>query len=308
MLSRHGWKFVDQFIVQHHFARFVTNKYHHPAPFYFYLQVLVALAAPWTIFLGAEFWSSQRWHWRGRMPLDCFRVLAFCWVVVPVVFFSFSESKLTAYILPALPAVALLTGERVTCFLHAQRGDLVLRVTGVLLVVMGAGGGWYLAHRSSLNFACIALGVSPLVVVGAAAMVRPQLRRVLVILIPLALFVTSAIGLSWAAPVLARPESVRDLLAVAATRGYGATSVVQLHTVERTAEFYAAGRMTYGSDGEPVKLEGVTQVAEAARRNGGVVLCFVPKEYEAQLTSYPSIQAEVVGNNGRVSLLVVRVK
>src|SRR5207253_4023329 len=31
MLSRHGWKFVDQFIIQHHFARFVTNKYHHPA-------------------------------------------------------------------------------------------------------------------------------------------------------------------------------------------------------------------------------------------------------------------------------------
>jgi 4-amino-4-deoxy-L-arabinose transferase-like glycosyltransferase len=308
MLSRHGWKFVDQFIVQHHFARFVTNKYHHPAPFYFYLQVLVALAAPWTVFLAAGFWSSRRWHWRGRMPLDCFRVLAFCWVVVPVVFFSFSESKLTAYILPALPAVALLAGERVTCFLHAQRGDFVLRVTGILLVVLGVGGGSYLAYRSSLNFACIALAVSPLVAVGAAASVRPQFRRVLVILIPLALFVTSAIGLSCAATVVAGPESVRDLLAAAATRGYGATPVVQLHTVERTAEFYAAGRMMYEPDGEPVKLEGVAQVADAARRNAGVILCFVPKEYEAQLTSYPSIQTEVIGNNGRVSLLIVRVK
>src|SRR3979409_261658 len=97
MLARHGWKFVHQSIVQHHFGRFVTNKYHHPAPFYFYLEVIVALATPWTVFLAAGFWSSQRWHWRGRMPLDCFRVLTFCWVVVPVVFFSFSESKLTAY-------------------------------------------------------------------------------------------------------------------------------------------------------------------------------------------------------------------
>jgi 4-amino-4-deoxy-L-arabinose transferase-like glycosyltransferase len=308
MLSRHGWKFVDQFIVQQHFARFVTNKYHHPAPFYFYLLVLVALAAPWTVFLVASLFSSRRWHWRGRMPLDCFRVLAFCWVVVPLVFFSFSESKLTAYILPALPAVALLTGERVTCFLHAQRGDLVLRVTGILLVGLGAVGGWYLAHHSSVSLACIVLGFSPLVVVGAAALARPQLRRILVILIPLALFVTSAIGLSCAAPVLARAESIRDLLAAAATRGYGATPVVQLHTVERTAEFYAANRMMYGPDGEPVKLEGVTQVAEAAQHNGGVVLCLVPNEYEAQLTSYPSIQAEVVGSNGRVSLLVVRVK
>ncbi|HEY5075056.1 MAG TPA: phospholipid carrier-dependent glycosyltransferase, partial [Pyrinomonadaceae bacterium] len=126
MLSRHGWKFVDQFIVQHHFARFVTNKYHHPEPFYFYLLVLAAISLPWTVFLGASFVSARRWQWRGATPLDRLRVFAFCWVFVPIAFFSFSGSKLTAYILPALPAVALLIGERVACFLRVQRGDLVL--------------------------------------------------------------------------------------------------------------------------------------------------------------------------------------
>jgi 4-amino-4-deoxy-L-arabinose transferase-like glycosyltransferase len=308
MLSRHGWKFIDQFIVQHHFARFVTNKYHHPAPFYFYLVVLVALTLPWTTFLGAGFWASRRWRWRGQTGLDRLRVFALCWIVVPVLFFSFSESKLTAYILPALPGAALLIGERVTCFLNAKRGDLVMRVTGALLVGLGASGAWYLGHRHSLSIAWIGLGVSPLIVAGAAALARPQTRKALFILIPLALFITSAIGLSCAAPVLARPESVRDLLAAAAARGYGVTPVVQLHTVERTAEFYAAGRMTYGPDGEPVKLEGVTQVADVARRNGGPILCFVPKEYETQLTSYPNIQTEVIANNGRVSLVAVRLK
>jgi len=308
MLSRHGWKFVDQFIIQHHFARFVTNKYHHPAPFYFYLLVLVALAIPWTIFLGAGLLASRRWHWRGRTPLDRLRVFTFFWIAVPVVFFSFSESKLTAYILPALPAVALLVGERITCFLNAQRGDIVLRLTGLLLIGLGAGGGWYLAHRSTLSFACIAFGLSPLVIIGAASLARPQLRKALFVLIPLALLVTSVIGLGCAAPVLARPESVRDLLAVATRRGYGATPVVQIHTIERTAEFYAADRMKYEPNGEPVKLEGVAQVADAARRNGGLVLCFVPREYEAQLTSYQSIQAEVIAKNGRVSLIVVRLK
>ncbi|MDX6576162.1 MAG: hypothetical protein QOE96_2115 [Blastocatellia bacterium] len=308
MLSRHGWRFVDQFIIQHHFARFITNKFHHPAPFYFYLPVLVALALPWTLSLGAAFFTSRRWRWRGRTPLDRVRVFALCWIVVPLVFFSLSESKLTAYILPALPAVALLVGERIACFLNDQRGDLVLRSTGILLVGLGIGGGWYLAHQSSLSVAWVTLGMSPLIIVGAAAMVRPQLRKALFILIPLALLVTSAIGLSRAAPVLARPESVRDVLALAAARGYGATPVVQLHTIERTAEFYAADRMTYESNGEPVKLEGVAQVADAARRNGGLVLCFVPKEYEAQLTDYPNIQAEVIADNGRVSLVLVRLK
>lgn len=308
MFWRHGWKFIDQFIVQHHFARFVTNKYHHPAPFYFYLIVLVALALPWTIFLGAGFLSSRRWHWRGRTSLDRLLVFTFGWIAVPMVFFSISESKLTAYILPVLPAVALLVGERITCFLKARRGDLVLRSTGVILVGVGVFGGWYLTHRFNLNPALSLSGMSPLVMTGMVAIVRPQLRKALVILIPMSMIVTSAIGLYKVAPVLARPESVRDVLAVATARGYGATPVVQLHTIERTAEFYAANRMTYQPDGEPLKMEGVAQVAEAARQNGGLVLCFVPREYEAQLTSYQDIQTEAIGNNGRVALLVVRVR
>jgi 4-amino-4-deoxy-L-arabinose transferase-like glycosyltransferase len=308
MLGRHGWKFFDQFMIQHHFARFVSNKYHHPAPFYFYVLVLVALALPWTIFLGAGLFSSRRWHWRSRMSVDRLRVFAFCWIVVPLLFFSFSESKLTAYILPALPAVALLAGERISCFRRAQRGDMVLRATGIVLIALGTVGGWYLSHRSSLGLACIWLGMSPIIVIGAVAVARPQMRKALFILIPLALFVTSGIGLSCAAPLLARAESVRDLLAAASARGYQTTPVVQLHTVERTAEFYAANRMTYGLDGEPVKLEGVPQVADAARQNGGLVLCFVPKQYEVQLTSYANTRTEVIADNGRVALVAVRVK
>jgi 4-amino-4-deoxy-L-arabinose transferase-like glycosyltransferase len=308
MFARHGWRFFDQFIIQHHFARFVSNKYHHPAPFYFYLMVLVALALPWTIFLIAGFVSSRRWHWRGEMPVDRLRVFACCWIVVPLVFFSFSESKLTAYILPALPAVALLIGERISCFLIARRGGVVLRATGVVLIGLGTLGGWYLAHRSTLGLACITLGMLPLVLVGMVALARPQLRKALVIMIPLALILTSAIGIRCAAPLLARSESVRDLLSAASARGYQTTPVVQLHTVERTAEFYAANRMTYGSDGEPVKLEGVSQVVDVARQNGGLVLCFVPKQYEVQLTSYANVRTEVIGDNGRVSLVAVRVK
>jgi len=40
-------KFLINLIIQHNFARFVTNKYHHPAPFFFiFIRVLVALAFP----------------------------------------------------------------------------------------------------------------------------------------------------------------------------------------------------------------------------------------------------------------------
>ncbi|HVS81157.1 MAG TPA: glycosyltransferase family 39 protein [Pyrinomonadaceae bacterium] len=307
MISRHGWTFVDQFIIQHHFARFATNKYHHPAPFYFYLPVLAGLALPWTVQLLASFISARRWNWRGDAPLDRLLVFALAWIVVPVIFFSFSESKLTAYILPVMPAVALLIGERLTCFLRAGRGDRVMRFTSALLIALAVVAGWYSLRYLRLSWLCIGATSLPLVVVGATALLRPQMRKVLFVMIPLAMFAASAIAINCAAPVAARTESVRDLLAAANARGYGAVPVVQLHNIERTAEFYAAGRLDYGPDGEPIKLEGVTQVADTARRNRGVILCLVPTEYESQLTSYQKIQAEVIANNGRVSLVIVRV-
>ena len=91
-------------------------------------------------------------------------------------------------------------------------------------------------------------------------------------------------------------------------RGYGNLPVVQLHTVERTAEFYAANRITYGDDGEPVKFEGANQVIDAARRNGGRVLCIVPSQYAAQLMTLPNAQTEILAENGRVCLVVVRMR
>lgn len=308
MIAKHGWTFIDQFIIQHHFARFVTNKYHHPGPIYFYLPVLVGLTLPWTIVLAASFISARRWSWRGQLTLDRARVFALVWLLVPLVFFSFSGSKLAAYILPALPAAALLIGERIACFCREQRGEKVLRLTGALLILIAAAGVWYTHRNSPLSFYCAGLAVLPLLLIGATAIVRPQLRNQLFLMIAIAALATAAIGLKCAAPVVAGTQSVRDLLATASARGYGNTPVVQLHTIQRSAEFYAANRLTYGSDGEPVKFEGAAQVVEAARKNGGSVFCLVPLEFEAQLTTLKQANSEIIADNGPVALILVSVK
>jgi 4-amino-4-deoxy-L-arabinose transferase-like glycosyltransferase len=308
MIARHGWTFIDQFIIQHHFARFVTNKYHHPGPVYFYLPVLVGLVLPWTIVLAASFLSARRWNWRGELPRDRALVFAVLWLLVPLVFFSFSGSKLTAYILPALPAAALLMGERIACFCRDRRGEKVLRLTGALLVFIAAAGVWYTHRNSALSSYWTDLAALSLLLIGATAIVKPQLRHQLFLMISIAALATAAIGLKCAAPAIARTQSVRDLFATADARGYANAPVVQLHTIERSAEFYAANRITYGSDGEPVKFEGATQVVEAARKSSGSVLCLVPVEYEAQLTTLKQANSEIVGNNGRVALIVMSVK
>ncbi|MDT7605100.1 MAG: hypothetical protein QOF61_3097, partial [Acidobacteriota bacterium] len=105
----HGRVFVDQFIIQHHFARYVSNKFHHPQPFYYFLVVLPLLALPWTLFFFAalkHLWRALR-HRQAETGEDDaalrLRLFAFAWVVLPVAFFSLSQSKLPGYILPALP-------------------------------------------------------------------------------------------------------------------------------------------------------------------------------------------------------------
>jgi 4-amino-4-deoxy-L-arabinose transferase-like glycosyltransferase len=308
MTYRHGWKFIDEFFIQHHFARYLSNKYHHPEPVYFYGPVLIAFSIPWTIFLVAAFISVRRWRWRGQTAIDRLRVFALIWIIVPIAFFSLSGSKLTAYILPVLPAAALLIGNRVTRLFREPGGEKLIRLTGLFLLVLAGFGSWYLISGFPVPLSIVVLAALPLMIAGGVALLRPQMSRAVLVLIPICLFLTSVVAIKCAGPILGRPESVRDLLRVAAARGYGATPVVQLHTLERTAEFYATGRMSYGSRGEPIKLEGAAQVADAARHNGGVVLCFVPLEYLSQLTSYPSIETEVLGDNTRAALVVVRVR
>src|SRR3989454_2390195 len=211
MINRHGLIFIAQFIVQHHFQRFLSNQYHHPQAFYFYVPVLAANALPWAIFLVAAFVSSRRWHWRGASAVDRLRVFGFVWVMAPVVFFSISQSKLPAYILPVLPAVALLVGERVTCFLRAQRGQRVLRLTGALLLLLVSIGGVSLHRHYGLSVSVIAIAVSPLVAVALIALARPQMGPALYVLIAVAMFVSSAFSLKAIAPTIAQRQSVRDL-------------------------------------------------------------------------------------------------
>ena len=111
VIARNGWTFIDQFFIQHHFARYVSNKYHHPQPIYFYLIVILMLALPWTAHLLAAFVKARRWSWRADDNLSIVRVFSLAWLLAPIVFFSFSGSKLPGYILPALPGAALLVAD-----------------------------------------------------------------------------------------------------------------------------------------------------------------------------------------------------
>jgi 4-amino-4-deoxy-L-arabinose transferase-like glycosyltransferase len=113
-----GWKFIDEFFIQHHFQRYTSNKYQHPQPFWFFFVVLPLMTIPWLLFFFAAMWNwfkvqSSKFKAQSSKKLStqhsALSTFAFAWFFVPVLFFSFSGSKLPGYVLPALPGALILT-------------------------------------------------------------------------------------------------------------------------------------------------------------------------------------------------------
>jgi 4-amino-4-deoxy-L-arabinose transferase-like glycosyltransferase len=116
-------EFFREFIVEQNLGRFSQNLYHHPEPVWYYLPVTALGLVPWTVFVIAAFVGRVRLWWNERRLTDTggdfenqVGVFACCWLVAPVVFFSLSQSKLPGYILPAIPAGALL----LVCYLRGH--------------------------------------------------------------------------------------------------------------------------------------------------------------------------------------------
>jgi 4-amino-4-deoxy-L-arabinose transferase-like glycosyltransferase len=305
MIYRHGWTFIDQFIIQHHFARFVSNKYHHPQPFYFYIPVVTALVLPWTMVFIATLTASVRWRWRGMDSIDRVRVFALAWLVVPTLFFSLSGSKIPGYVLPVLPAACLLAADRISFVLKAELGQRLIRLTGGLLLLATVGGVWSATRTLGVPSPWVFAAAVPVLVVASVALFLPHRRVLSFLLIGVASIVVSAIALQPARAIASR-ESVRELMRMADARGHGRAPVFYLLCDDRTAEFYASGRLAYQPNGEPIRFDGAQELPPAIRAKGNAAVVLIETRWEKQLTDYPGVETEKVGSNGWVTLFVVR--
>lgn len=130
-------QFLHEFILEHNVARFSTNLYHHPEPFWYYIPVTALALLPWAAFVIAAMIESVRAWWAERKVVEAqpdleigFRVFSCCWMVLPLVFFSISRSKLPGYILPAVPAGAVLLADYVRW--HARHEQAVSKWLAIL--------------------------------------------------------------------------------------------------------------------------------------------------------------------------------
>ena len=122
--------FVRYFLFEHTMERFANpGTFGRSKPWWFYVVLAPAAGLPWAVVLLVRAvrtpWASLPQAWRN--------VLLF-WVLVPLLFFSLSASKLLLYVLPLFPGVALLV-----VYYLSQCSDAVLYrwYRGVVLFLGG---------------------------------------------------------------------------------------------------------------------------------------------------------------------------
>ena len=245
-----GMTFIDEFFVNHHFKRFLTNEYHHLQPPYFYLFVAFAGLLPWSFFLVGAFARlkhlAARDSERGELLL-----LAWVWAVIPIAFFSISKSKLPAYILPALPPLAILIGWELERIWRGEIdiwGKIGLGLTSLVAAAVGVALPVYVFREGvavgGLGFLVLAL--PPLIGVGALAAFALK-KRALATGATMAL--TASVAL--AAVVLLFPHLSHEIskkdVAVAAFEALkpGENIVYYRKQKEYAPVFYARGRVLF---------------------------------------------------------------
>jgi 4-amino-4-deoxy-L-arabinose transferase-like glycosyltransferase len=106
VVSRRNPEFLQFFFIHEHFQRFLTDEADRKGPWWYFLPWLLFALLPWLVPL----WQARgplRWQ-RPTDDLGIARAMLWSWCAFVLFFFSISHSKLPTYILPMMPALAVL--------------------------------------------------------------------------------------------------------------------------------------------------------------------------------------------------------
>ena len=111
VIAANGRAYIDSFFGYHNVERFTSVVNGHAAPWYFYFLVVAVGFLPWSPFLP---WAIARLQphrlqtWRVQPRSAQLGLFALIWFLVIFGFFTIAVTKLPSYVLPLMPAAAIL--------------------------------------------------------------------------------------------------------------------------------------------------------------------------------------------------------
>jgi 4-amino-4-deoxy-L-arabinose transferase-like glycosyltransferase len=229
-------QFFRFFILEHNLGRFSQDIYHHRQPFWFYVPIFLVAMMPWSLLLLLALAERVSAIWSAgienlRDPKNAWPLFLLLWMLVPIVFFSASQSKLPGYILPAVPAAALLVTQYLASIrsaddlrvdhLQAQRNKKLKlyvavmqgMICGVLIMAAFEAPSFLLYHRFVLGkTAMIGAAVAAFFAIGIiTALLRRSGIRLLTRVTLVGVVVSVAVVIRTAAPIIDATQSARPV-------------------------------------------------------------------------------------------------
>ncbi len=236
-VQRRNPNFLRVFLLQHNLERFATDRYRHGQALWYYLPVVLLALLPWAVLSVAALVSAIReslTEWRARRSKghykgfqragDAFPEFLVIWALLPILFFTFSDSKLPGYILPSIPPLTVLTGD----YLNRRRGLspwllgghalLVGLLTTAVLLAPGFVAAGEVLHppvRAAFAAALAGAGAALLILVTVTRFGLPKLRAATLLPLTVMLLFVFGIGPVFGIPAAPRSKGTIRLLDLA---------------------------------------------------------------------------------------------
>jgi 4-amino-4-deoxy-L-arabinose transferase-like glycosyltransferase len=147
-------EFLRYIVVTETAERMATKALQRTGPPWYFVPYLIGGALPWSI--------VALFSWRAFRKRDDALLFLLLWLAVPFIFFSISQSKRPQYILPLMPAVALLVA-RIWAEARTRGAAVVTAVFGGILLI-----GSLFLHRTKMKPEVAAVADDVALALGAA--------------------------------------------------------------------------------------------------------------------------------------------
>lgn len=324
VIQANGWNYINAFFGYHNVERFTNVVNNHAAPWYFYFVVVLLGFAPWSIFLPIAIIKTRfaaRLHWRHQPRSTHLNLFAFFWFIVIFGFFTISVTKLPSYVLPLMPAAAILVAIlwsrstikgkiksdalfRWSCWLNV--GFLFLLATALLLLPNIIGTDPAIPNlqakvqRSGLPvLGCIIWGVSASV--GVILSLRRYWRGLLAVnLVGFVAFLIFVIMPTYLFVDQARQLPLRELSAIA-RQLEPSENLIMIGFKKPSVVFYTQRRVIYIRRAKDATAQ-LQQIAAKTPTASMLILSYPKNLRRLQLLSPPS---ETLGKAGAYQLVRV---
>jgi 4-amino-4-deoxy-L-arabinose transferase-like glycosyltransferase len=243
LVAQRNPEFLHFFFIHEHFQRYTSTVHHRSGPIWYFVPQLLAGFLPWIALWPGM--VAAAWRHRADRGFQPVKLLA-AWALSIFVFFSLSGSKLPGYILPVMPALAILAalalerlsdrGWRVQLIVAAAFGTAMIGAA----VVVGMRAPASLPRPEWREYAPWVAAAGATMIVGAAwawAIQRRGARSASLLVHALAMFVATVI-VTVGHETFGRPASGADLAPRIRARLEPGMPLYGVRRLDHTLPFY----------------------------------------------------------------------